>query len=474
MGIGSIVEGIVRQAEKTVDEVSEALLEPVIRLGVTGLSRSGKTVFITSLVANLLDRGRMLRLSAEAEGRILSVYLQPQPDDLVPRFDYETHLAKMTGAEPEWPTSTRSISQLRLSFRVQPSGMLSGVWGPRTVHLDIVDYPGEWLLDLPLLNQSFAEFSKDAIAKAQSKSRATMAAEWLDLLEQVQGDAELDEAMAQRLASAFTGYLRACRAAGLSACAPGRFLMPGDLEGSPALTFSPLPAGERGARNSMMRAFDRRFEAYKSKVVKPFFTDHFARMDRQIVLVDALGALHAGPAAIADLRDAMTDVLRCFRPGRNTWLSSILGKRVERILFAATKADHLHHTQHPALTGFMQALLRQAKDRADFSGATTASMAIASLRTTVEETVQHDGTALDCVRGTLLDSGKQVAMYPGELPSDPREMVSGANGEVSRWLNGDYAVMSFRPARLSLKPGDGPPHIRLDRAAEFLIGDRLR
>lgn len=65
-------------------------------------------------------------------------------------------------------------------------------------------------------------------------------------------------------------------------------------------------------------------------------------------------------------------------------------------------------------------------------------------------------------------------MYPGELPSDPREMVSSANGDVSKWLNGDYSVMSFRPARITLKPGDGPPHIRLDQAAEFLIGDKLR
>ena len=51
LGIGQIVDGIVRQAEKTVDGVSETLFEPVIRLGVTGLSRSGKTVFITALVA---------------------------------------------------------------------------------------------------------------------------------------------------------------------------------------------------------------------------------------------------------------------------------------------------------------------------------------------------------------------------------------------------------------------------------------
>ncbi|MEO0503814.1 MAG: YcjX family protein, partial [Pseudomonadota bacterium] len=34
-------------------------------------------------------------------------------------------------------------------------------------------------------------------------------------------------------------------------------------------------------------------------------------------------------------------------------------------------------------------------------------------------------------------------------------------------------VMRFAPADMTLKPGDGPPHIRLDQAAQFLIGDRL-
>jgi predicted YcjX-like family ATPase len=33
--------------------------------------------------------------------------------------------------------------------------------------------------------------------------------------------------------------------------------------------------------------------------------------------------------------------------------------------------------------------------------------------------------------------------------------------------------MAFAPAQLTLRPGDGPPQIRLDRAAQFLIGDRL-
>ena len=100
MVLGWIIDGIARNAEQAADSVSETLFEPVVRLGVTGLSRSGKTVFITSLVANLLDRGRMSQLAAAQQGRIVSAFLQPQPDDTVPRFEYEAHLAAMTGANP--------------------------------------------------------------------------------------------------------------------------------------------------------------------------------------------------------------------------------------------------------------------------------------------------------------------------------------------------------------------------------------
>ena len=126
MVISSIADRLVRGVETVSDTVSEALFEPVIRLGVTGLARSGKTVFITSLVANLLDRGRMPGLVAAQEGRIEAAFLQPQPDDTVPRFDYEAHLAALTGPAPHWPDSTRAVSELRLSLRVRPAGLLAG------------------------------------------------------------------------------------------------------------------------------------------------------------------------------------------------------------------------------------------------------------------------------------------------------------------------------------------------------------
>ncbi|WP_423212393.1 YcjX family protein [Paracoccus yeei] len=441
--------------------------DPVIRLGVTGLSRAGKTVFITALVANLLDRGRMAGLRAAADGSLKAAWLQPQPDDTVPRFDYERHLAAMTGPDPHWPEGTRHVSQLRLSLRVQPRGLIAGLRGAQVLHLDIVDYPGEWLLDLRLMDRDFAGWSTEVLGRMTGRPGAQGFA---DALAATPRD-RFDDSAAQGLATAYTEHLHQARAAGWSDCTPGRFLMPGELEGSPALTFTPLPDDWRGS--ALWREFERRFGAYKSRVVRPFFRDHFARIDRQVVLMDVLGAIHAGPQAVEDMRRAMADILSAFRPGRAGWLSQLLGaRRVERILFAATKADHLHHIQHPRLTAITGAMLREARDRADFSGARTEAMSIASLRTTTEEMIRQDGEDLPAVRGTLMD-GRRAAFYPGELPANPAELLMPAAQGATHWLDGDYAIMDFAPAPNTLRPGDGPPHIRLDRAAEFLIGDQI-
>lgn len=470
MVIATIADQISKGVEAVTDTLAAPFRDPVIRLGVTGLSRAGKTVFITSLVANLMDRGRMPQLTAAANGAIRTAYLQPQPDDTLPRFDFETYLGQLTAADPVWPEGTRYISELRLSLRVQPTGLLSGFSGPRTVHLDIVDYPGEWLLDLGLLDLSFEDWSAAALARAADRPGGP---DFLALVGAIDPQEQLDEAQAQTLASRFTAHLTASREAGFSDCTPGRFLLPGDLAGSPVLTFAPLPRQNFG-RGSLGREFGRRFESYKRNVVRPFFRDHFAKIDRQVVLLDVLGAIHAGPRAVDDLRQAMADILGAFRPGRNAFLSRIFqGRKVEKILFAATKADHLHHAQHPQLTAITQALLREARDRADFAGATTMAMSIAALRTTVEETMDHRDGPLDVVRGRLLGSGKQAAFYPGALPADPSHLLAPARAGAEKWLDADYQVMTFAPAPLTLRPGDGPPHIRLDKAAEFLIGDRL-
>ena len=192
-------------------DAAAQLWEPSVRLGVTGLSRSGKTVFITSLVHNLLAGNALPFFEPFAQKRILKVYLEPQPDDAVPRFDYEGNLAKLTGPSPEWPEGTRHISELRLTLEFSPTAMIRRALGSKTMHLDIVDYPGEWLLDLPLLDLSYEEWSRQSISQAREVARATAAKDWLGFLATIDAVAKKDEQIAKQGAEIFTQYLRNCR-----------------------------------------------------------------------------------------------------------------------------------------------------------------------------------------------------------------------------------------------------------------------
>jgi predicted YcjX-like family ATPase len=258
--------------------------------------------------------------------------------------------------------------------------------------------------------------------------------------------------------------------------------MPGDLEGSPALTFAPLPEPVSTPRHSSLYAMlERRYEAYKNVVVRPFFRDHFARLDRQIVLVDALRALNAGPEAVADLETALTSVLSCFRQGASNPISRLFTRKIDRILFAATKADLLHHTSHPRLEAILNRLVANASRRAKFAGAETRSLAIAAIRATTEGTVKDNGETLATIIGTpengqrlgdtIYDGKTEIALFPGDLPENPESLFKSVDSTPQ--LN---FLRFLPPTGLPVGETGDPvfPHIRLDRALEFLIGDKMQ
>jgi predicted YcjX-like family ATPase len=456
---------------------------PTLRLGVTGLSRAGKTVFITALVHNLLTGGRLPAFGPVAEGRLLGGSLSEYPDRSMPRFAYEQHLASLLSSPPSWPESTRRISQLRITLRYRSTRWRAALGGgPATLHLDIVDYPGEWLLDLPLLGQSYRQWSAATLERA-GRTTSPQAEAFRAALGATDPQAKATDAAAEELARAFTHYLRHSREDGqaLSTLAPGRFLMPGDLEGSPALTFAPLPAPEGTVSGqSLFAMLERRYEAYKSLVVRPFFRDHFARLDRQVVLVDALRALNAGPVAVADLETALSEILACFRQGEANPLLRPFSRHIDRILFAATKADHLHHSSHDRLEQIVNRLVGNAARRARFAGTRTASMAIAALRATREGSYSEAGETLptiigtpmpgETLDGTTYDGKTEIALFPGDLPEDPDSLFEAGTTPGLRFLR-------FLPPANLQRNGDGSPvlpQIRFDRALDFLLGDRMR
>ncbi len=473
----------IRLAGRAVGEFGLNLFNPTVRLGVTGLSGAGKTVFITALVHQLLHGGRLPVFEAMASGRVARARLEPQPDDAVPRFDYETHVRALT-VERNWPELTSRISELRLVIEYQSARRGAR---NRTLTLDIVDYPGEWLLDLPLLNMSFAQWSAATLKLSHSGPRALLAARWHRHLATLHPDAPEDEQAAREAARLFTEYLKECRNERyeMRLLPPGRFLMPGDLAGSPALTFAPLElSGEGPKPGSLWAMMERRYEAYKDVVVRPFYREHFARLDRQIVLVDALAAFNAGPEAVKDLESALASILASFRTGRATIASSLFRPRIDRILFAATKADHLHHVSHDRLERFLAHVTDRAIARAKFSGATVDVIALAAVRATREATVARGREKLPAITGTPLageavqddrfDGATEIASFPGDLPEDPAALFHGFTGSSDTTSDTDYRFVRFRPPPVEPGP-EAPalPHIRLDRALQFLLGDRL-
>jgi predicted YcjX-like family ATPase len=477
-----------RLSARALRDYGEHFFNPTVRLGVTGLSRAGKTVFITALVHGLTRGGRFPVFEPLASGRIARARLAPQPDDAVPRFDYENHLRTLIEAR-RWPNSTVDISELRLMIDYQRQN-----GADRTLTLDIVDYPGEWLLDLPLLNKSYAQWSRESLGLSREKPRAPLAAPWHQHLATLEAPGREDEQAALAAARLFTEYLRACRDErfAMSLLPPGRFLMPGNLAGSPALTFAPLdlPADGVAPEGSLWAMMVRRYEAYKDVVVRPFFRDHFARLDRQVVLVDALSAFNSGPEALADLEAALAGILDCFRIGRSTFISSLLRPRIDRILFAATKADHLHHSSHDRLEAVLRRTVASAAARAEDTGAAIDVVALAAVRATREAMVARGRDKLPSILGTpasgetaggeAFDGNTEVATFPGDLPADPEQLFRGE--DAFRGLSSasagktDFRFLRFRPPQLESVGEEAPtlPHIRLDRALQFLIGDRLQ
>ncbi len=74
----------------------------------------------------------------------------------------------------------------------------------RTLTLDIVDYPGEWLLDLPLLDKSYEQWSAETLAHLRRTTRHPLPKPFLEQLATIDPLAPADENAAIEAARLFT------------------------------------------------------------------------------------------------------------------------------------------------------------------------------------------------------------------------------------------------------------------------------
>jgi predicted YcjX-like family ATPase len=217
------------------------------------------------------------------------------------------------------------------------------------------------------------------------------------------------------------------------------------------------------AHDSIAELLNARFEAYKADVKATFFNTHFRAFDRQIVLVDTLGALHAGRAAFEDTERAIADIAASLSGNDSILPRWLGGSAIERIAFVATKADHVPELHRDNLRALMRDMVRLA---ATHGPDTVTYHAAASVVSTSDGWAdQPDGHREPVVWGKKLGEAQPRPYRIGNVPiSRPPD---------SFWSGRYFELPSFTPPPIDPNAANGIPHLGLDTILVDLIGDRL-
>jgi predicted YcjX-like family ATPase len=444
----------------------DALNETTVRLAVTGLTRAGKTVFIVSMLANLLAMCRRvdtlpaLTRALGGGGRLRSVTRAPSGSSTVPHFELEPKLEALAGQVPAWPDRTGDLSRTALTLTLERSGTLGRLAGTRRITLEILDYPGEWLLDLPMLGQDYAAWSRETLAGLREPARATEAAAFLAWLAGVRASDPADEAVARRGFELYRAALLSLRDKGLRWLQPGRALNPGPRGEAPVLFFFPLPeAPYRPSPGTLAALLAERHRDYCRDMQANAFKGRLDRFDRQIVLVDVLGALHAGEAAFEDTARAIGAIAKALR--RDGLLARMLGwAQPTHLAFAATKADHVPEAARPALAALLGDLVGEAA-----RGEGRSVHALAALRATEDTTVLRGRQEIAAVAGIPLGQTVRRSFDPGDVPA--------RRPGAAYWAAPPFRFEGFRPPLIDPLARQGVPHLGLDAVLAAVLGDAL-
>lgn len=449
-----------------------------INLAVTGLSRSGKTAFITSFVNQLVNENSQSKLdffNVIHQGRFIAAKRVPQKSLHVPRFDYEKSMSAFTQEPPTWPEPTHGISELRLAIRYQPKdSLLKYATDAATLYVDITDYPGEWLLDLPLLNQTFEEWSEATNLLLTQSIRHEKSKSFIDKINLLDPFEAVNEEKLAELASEYTQLLLHFRhEMGLSVIQPGRFILPGDLENAPILQFFPytnfkhidINRYQNADDNSLIGMLRARYIEYKERVVKAFYKEHFLNFDRQIILADCLTPLNSGPDSFKDLQHALNLIMESFNYGKSGIFTRLFSPKIDKLLFAATKADHVTPEQHEHLTNLLNQLVHQSQHQLSFDEVPMATLAIASVKSTKSGVGNHQGRKIPVIQGLKVGDDEIMTLFPGTVPAKI------PNDEF--WQSKPFNYVSFAPLQ-SVSENQALPHLRMDQVLEFLLGDKIK
>jgi len=301
------------------------------RIAVTGFSRAGKTVFLTSLISHLLNHDPKRFFLGKDSGKNDVAIVSPNikaPTGNWQQFDYTDHRRRLAGKEPAWPEKTRFPTSLRVDFEFSH-------WRFAKARLTLYDLPGERFADCSMYRNSYREWSNRQIQWLGLQSQTPEIGGFLALVnprsDRMPDPAELVRSYKMALASLYAGFHKHISPSTFALDLDGRHLwetcakdlQAGNLEevgncrlaGLRDAEFTPLSIRLLDGKSDLVRQFEKYYERYRKEVVRTLFRT-LAKCDSLAVLMDVAHILLGGEGVRDDADQFLKDVLEALNPGQ--------------------------------------------------------------------------------------------------------------------------------------------------------------
>lgn len=358
---------LVQASKDGAHSLVQSALHKEVKIAITGLSRSGKSVLFTSLLTLIKARAAeknidfLPLLTQLPIHRIKTVEVRPIEGEKM--YPLEESIAQL--AQGQWPKPTQEVYGFELFISLhQDHDWLKHLHDTQTLSFQFYDYPGEWLTDLPMLKHDYVTWSHKALAQQSSNPQKHYASSWQAFLEDYDFDTPPTPSAINEMVSAFKAYLTHTKQAGITVLQPANMLLTVSQHDWHQHGFTPLPTEiTSDPSHPWTQVFTQHYQHYQTHTLEPLHERYFAHTDKQIILVDLFEGLSYGQRHLKQLRETLTNLASIFVYGKTNWFKAKLFNehKISDLAFVASKVDSAPLSQQAQLLSLLEDVSKGAR-----------------------------------------------------------------------------------------------------------------